>query len=69
MNCLTCDIEMINNLVETKKDEISYDMCETCGSLWLDSGELNKIANQVTGSIEFCSTEKAGHRGQTLICD
>ncbi len=21
MNCLTCDIEMINNLVETKKDE------------------------------------------------
>jgi uncharacterized protein len=58
MNCLNCNTEMTNNLVETKNDEISYDMCEACGSLWLDSGELDKIANQVTGSIEFCSTDK-----------
>lgn len=59
MNCLNCSKEMTNNLVQFKKNQISYDMCEACGSLWLDAGELDKMAFQVTGSIEYCSEDKA----------
>jgi Zn-finger nucleic acid-binding protein len=58
MKCLNCRTEMTNNTVATKKDRLSYDMCEKCGSLWLDSGELDKLAFQVEGSIEFCEEDK-----------
>lgn len=58
MKCLNCGTEMTNNQVVTKKDRISYDMCEQCGSLWLDAGELDKMAFQVEGSIEYCEQEK-----------
>ena len=58
MKCLNCGTEMTNNEVVTKKDRISYDMCQKCGSLWLDSGELDKLAFQVEGSIEYCEQEK-----------
>jgi Zn-finger nucleic acid-binding protein len=33
-------------------------MCERCGSLWLDAGELDKMAFQVQQSIEYCEQEK-----------
>jgi Zn-finger nucleic acid-binding protein len=59
MRCLNCRKEMTNYDVVTKNAELSYDVCEKCGSLWLDRGELDKMAFQVTGSIEFCSEEEA----------
>jgi Zn-finger nucleic acid-binding protein len=59
MECLNCNEEMVNNLVQTKKDQIAYDICEACGSLWLDAGELDKMAFQVEGSIEYCTEDKA----------
>jgi Zn-finger nucleic acid-binding protein len=37
---------------------LSYDVCSRCGGLWLDKGELDKIALQTPGSVEFCSVEK-----------
>jgi Zn-finger nucleic acid-binding protein len=49
---------MENYLVQTREDEISYDVCPECGSLWLDAGELDKVAYQVEGSIEFSSREE-----------
>jgi len=58
MKCLNCGTEMTNNQVKTRKDFISYDMCEKCGSLWLDAGELDKMAFKVEGSIEYCSQLK-----------
>ena len=58
MNCLNCGTEMTTNEVVTKKDRISYDMCEKCGSLWLDKGALDKMAFTVDGSIEYCESEK-----------
>jgi uncharacterized protein len=58
MKCLNCGSDMTNNQVITKKDRISYDMCEKCGSLWLDAGELDKMAFQVLGSIEYCEELK-----------
>ena len=58
MKCLNCGTEMTNNRVVRENDRISYDTCEQCGSLWLDSGELDKMAFQVQGSIEYCEQEK-----------
>ena len=58
MECLNCNSEMMNNLVQTRNDQISYDICEACGSLWLDAGELDKMALQVEGSIEYSSIDK-----------
>jgi Zn-finger nucleic acid-binding protein len=49
---------MVNYDVITKKAELSYDSCGTCGSLWLDAGELDKMAFQVEGSIEYSSEEE-----------
>ena len=60
MKCLNCKAEMINNLVQTKFvriRQISYDICESCGSLWLDAGELDAMAFQVAGSIEYSSKD------------
>lgn len=53
-------MEMVNNLIQTKKDQVSYDICEQCGALWLDAGELDKMAFQVgNGDIEYCSERPA----------
>jgi uncharacterized protein len=58
MRCLNCNVEMVNYDVTTGSAVLSYDVCEKCGSLWLDTGELDKMAFQVAGSIEFCSEEE-----------
>jgi Zn-finger nucleic acid-binding protein len=65
MNCLSCGREMVNYTVLTERKRLSYDMCEACGSLWLDQGELDKMAFQVEGSIEFCSQEEVEGRAAT----
>ncbi len=57
MECLNCSEQMVTNTVFSQEEEISYDMCEACGSLWLDAGQLDKMAFQVEGSIEFSSQE------------
>ena len=54
MQCLNCGTEMTTNQVVTKKDSISYNMCDKCGSLWLDAGDLDKMAFKTAGSIESC---------------
>ena len=59
MNCLSCGEEMMNVLIQTRKDRIAYDVCEACGSFWLDKGELDKMAFQVEGSIEAGSRNDA----------
>lgn len=64
MKCLNCGEEMVNNLAQTKQKQIAYDMCGACGSLWLDAGELDKMAFQVAGSIEFCSRDEAEEAGR-----
>ena len=57
MQCLNCGAAMVLNQVSTANDVLAYDMCERCGSLWLDRGELDKLAFQVQGSIEYCSED------------
>lgn len=58
MDCLNCGTEMTNYQVVTKKAQVSYDLCEKCGSLWLDAGELDKMAFKVQGSIEYCERDE-----------
>ncbi len=63
MKCLNCGQEMMNNLVQTRQKQIAYDICEACGSLWLDAGELDKMAFEVDGSIEYSSRDKTQGAG------
>ncbi len=58
MKCLNCGTEMTTNQVIWEKHSVTYNLCEQCGSLWLDAGELDKMAFQVQGSIEYCEQEK-----------
>lgn len=58
MKCLNCQEEMINYSIRSIMKQISYDVCEACGSFWLDAGELEKMAYKVAGLIEYCSREK-----------
>ena len=51
MQCLNCKIEMFNYDVTTKHAQLSYDTCKQCGSLWLDAGELDKLANEKMSTL------------------
>ncbi len=57
MHCLNCGAEMTNNRVSTAREQVTYDMCERCGALWLDAGELDRMAFRVAGSVEASSYE------------
>lgn len=66
MNCLNCGKEMTNYLVMKDREKLSYDMCEACGSLWLDKGELDRMAFQVEGSIEYSSEREAENTNEAI---
>src|ERR1700730_12976607 len=68
MRCLNCNNEMMNYEVHTISQHMSYDVCESCGGLWLDKGELDKMAFQVEGDIEYCSTEEVKGPASTKHC-
>jgi hypothetical protein len=42
MQCPRCD----GTLKESKVEEVSIDMCEKCGGVWLDSGELEQLTRK-----------------------
>lgn len=64
MKCLSCQMEMVNYLVKTRDGEIAYDVCEKCGGVWLDKGELNRMAFEVDGDIEYCTRKPAEDTGE-----
>ncbi len=59
MKCSNCGEEMAHYTIVSKNASISYDVCKTCGSLWLDGGELDTMAYQIDGSIEYSSKTQA----------
>lgn len=73
MNCLNCRTEMTTYDVATKKDHITYNACDQCGSLWLDAGTLEKMAFKGEGSVEYSADgEKAildAHPRRCPRCD
>jgi len=42
MKCPRCD----GALKETKFEEVLIDVCDNCGGVWLDSGELDQLTRQ-----------------------
>lgn len=66
---MSCGREMANYFVQTRDQQIAYDVCESCGGLWLDGSELDKMAVQVDGSIEYSSTHpEEGKAGKPRSC-
>jgi Zn-finger nucleic acid-binding protein len=68
MTCLDCGKEMASYEVHTPSASATYDVCEACGGLWLDKGELDKVADRVEGDIEYCSTEEAATADSGKLC-
>ncbi len=66
MKCLDCAHEMVTYDARTLFHHLTYDVCESCGGLWLDRGELNKMTHQSPGSdVEFLSRELADDQEQS----
>ena len=42
MKCPRCD----GSLNESKFEEVSIDVCDKCGGVWLDSGELEQVTQK-----------------------
>jgi Zn-finger nucleic acid-binding protein len=47
MRCPRCD----GTLNETKVEEVSIDLCDQCGGVWLDSGELEQLTKREGGGF------------------
>ena len=45
MKCPRCD----GSLQESKFEEVTIDICDTCAGVWLDSGELEQLTRKETG--------------------
>ena len=45
MKCPRCD----GTLNESKVEEVSVDVCDKCGGVWLDSGELEQLTKREGG--------------------
>ncbi len=59
MTCLDCGKEMTTYEVHTSSASAAYDVCESCGGLWLDKGQLDKVADHVATDFEYSSAETA----------
>jgi Zn-finger nucleic acid-binding protein len=47
MRCPRCD----GTLNENKVDDVSIDVCDKCGGVWLDSGELEQLTKREGGGF------------------
>lgn len=63
LNCPNCS----NAMQESKKYEVDIDYCPRCKGVWLDRGEIDKIAN-VQSRYEEQHYQKY-HRGSTEYDD
>ena len=48
MNCPNC----VNEMQEMKKYDVDIDYCPSCKGVWLDRGEIDKIARVQSGYEE-----------------
>jgi hypothetical protein len=47
MRCPRCD----GTLNESKVEDVSVDVCDKCGGVWLDSGELEQLTKRESGGF------------------
>ncbi len=71
MECLNCR----NVMTQKKYEDVQIDECPSCGSVWLDRGELNAIVDRQ--QVQFSNDEKTialksvqedSSSGKTLVC-
>ncbi len=58
MECPRCHGE----LRESKVDDVSIDVCEKCGGVWLDSGELEQLISARVADFSDAYWVKLRHR-------
>ncbi len=69
MNEIKCPHCVETKLTERDFQGVPVDVCESCGGVWLNKGELNKVAHPIQGDIEFCSYEHSCQQNLTdLAC-
>ena len=59
MKCLGCHADMIEKTSQTTRGVVYYDICEACGGIWFDSGEMDAVVPQLYQSVEASSRDKA----------
>lgn len=59
MKCPNCRQKMVEKLEQTPRGPIYYDLCEACGGIWFDAGEMDAMVLQVFDSVEASSIDKA----------
>lgn len=57
MATLKCPVCPETDLVKHVENKTVVDYCEGCGGIWLAKGELNRIAHDHDGDLEFCTHE------------
>jgi len=57
--CLKCT----SVLDKARIDEIEVDLCPSCGGLWLDHGEIEKLARKQGGEIDRLRRLLTSHKG------
>ena len=58
MQCLNCRHEMAEKLQQTRRGPVYYDLCEACGSIWFDAGEMDAMVLPLYRSVEASSLER-----------
>ena len=59
LKCPQCeDMELKKELVSETPDFV----CDECAGIWLEKGELNKIAHPIDGDLEYCTHEYSGEK-------
>ncbi len=59
MKCLGCRQKMVEKLEYTRRGPVYYDVCEACGGMWFDVGEMDAMVLQVFDSVEASSKDRA----------
>lgn len=68
MNCLDCSNKMTTYEAHTIAHKLTYIVCEKCSGLWLEHGQLDKMAFEVQGDIEYCSKDEVKDAQETKNC-
>lgn len=51
-NMLLCCLKCTSVLDKTRIDEIEVDHCPSCGGLWLDHGEIERLSRKMSSDLD-----------------
>jgi len=69
MNCLRCNIELTNKTILDFKYFLNIDYCNSCGGIWLDPGELNRLEKTIEPTFyEIRNIPSKQKQKEVLLC-